>query len=53
MGKIYLPQDGQLRLDIVKALHDYQIVGHPDQWKMMELVTCNFWWPRMGHNVKG
>jgi len=30
-GKIYVPHDSQLRLDIVKAHHDYPVVGHPGQ----------------------
>jgi len=47
-GNIHVPCDGQLRLDIVKAHHDYLISGHPNWW-MMELVTHNFWWPRMGN----
>jgi len=48
MGKIYVPHDGQLRLNIVKAHHNYLISGHPSWWKMMELIAHNFWWPRMG-----
>src|SRR5882724_6999512 len=28
-GKIYVPRNSQLRLDIVKAHHDYLVVGHP------------------------
>ena len=33
----------------MKTHHDYLIAGHPGQWKTMELVAHNFWWPRMGH----
>src|SRR5882672_3229767 len=47
-GKIYVSHDNQLRLDIVKAHHNYPLGGHPRQWKMTELVTHNFWWQRMG-----
>ena len=28
-GKIYVPRDSQLQLDIVKAHHDYPVAGHP------------------------
>src|SRR5882724_10955955 len=28
-GKIYVPHDSQLRLDIVKAHHNYPVAGHP------------------------
>jgi len=34
-------------LNIVKAHQDYPISGQPGQWKMTELVSCNFWWLRM------
>ena len=46
-GKIYVPRNSQLQLDIVKAHHDHPVVGHPGQWKTTELITRNFWWPRM------
>ena len=26
--------------------------GHREQWKMTELVTRNFWWPRVTKKVK-
>jgi len=48
-GTIYVPHDGQLRLDIVKAHHNYPVSCHPSQWKLMEPIPCNFWWLRMGH----
>src|SRR5467141_735607 len=50
-GKLYVPHDSQLRLDIVKAHHDYPVAGHPGRWKTTELVAHNFWWLRMGHYV--
>src|SRR5882672_8426695 len=50
-GKIYVPRDSQLRLDIVKAHHYYPVAGHPGQWKTPELVARNFWWPRMGRYI--
>src|SRR5882672_3266902 len=50
-GKIYIPRDSQLRLDIVKAHHDYPVAGHPGRWKTTKLVARNFWWPRMGRYI--
>src|SRR5882724_3046456 len=41
-GKIYVPHDSQLRLNIVKAHHNHPVVGHPGRWKMTELITRNF-----------
>jgi len=47
-GRIYIPPDGQLRHDIVKAHHDSPVTGHTGQWKTMDLVAWNFWWPGYG-----
>ena len=46
---IYVPHDGQLRLDIVKAHHNYPVSCHPSQWKLMEPIACNFWWLGISH----
>ena len=46
-GKVYIPLDAQLRHDIVEAHHDTPVTGHSGQWKMTELVVCNYWWPGM------
>src|SRR5882724_9480787 len=33
-GKIYVPHDSQLQLEIVKVHNDYPVAGHPGRWKM-------------------
>src|SRR5882724_3230617 len=43
-GRVYVPQDGQLRHDIVATLHDSPIMGHSGQWMKMDLVAHSFWW---------
>ena len=45
-GKVYVPKDEELRAEIIRLHHDTPIGGHGGQWKMVELVTRNFWWPR-------
>jgi len=47
-GRVYVPPDGQLRHNIVNALHDSPVTGHSGQWKNTDLVAHNFWWPGMG-----
>jgi len=42
-GKVYMPRDKVLRVEIIKLHHDTHIGGHGGQWKMVELVTRNFW----------
>src|SRR6202795_2271425 len=46
-GKIYVPNDRDLRRRIVKQHHDSRIVGHPRRWKTLELVSRSYWWPQM------
>ena len=43
-GKVYVPKDDKLRLEIVRLHHDMPIGGHGGQWKTIELVTRNYWW---------
>jgi len=43
-GRVYVPPDGQLRHDLVNALHDSPITSHSGQWKTTDLVARNFWW---------
>ena len=51
-GKIYILKDKALRTEIVRIHHDLPPAGHPGQWKTLELVSCNYWWPGMGKFVK-
>jgi len=48
--KVYVPKDKQLRAEIVRLYHDTPIGG--GQWKIVELVTRNFWWPGITKEVK-
>jgi len=42
-GKVYVLRDKELRLEIIWLYHDTLIAGHRRQWKMVELVTRNYW----------
>jgi len=50
--KVYVPKDERLRAEIVRLYHDTPVEGHGGQWKTVELVTCNFWWPGVTKEVK-
>jgi len=39
-------------MEIVRLYHDTSVGGHGGQWKTVELVTWNFWWPRVTKEVK-
>ena len=42
-GKIYVPKDEELRAEIIQLHHDVPTAGYRGQWKIVELVTRNYW----------
>ena len=51
-GKVYVPKDEMLRAEIIRLHHDTPVGGHRGQWKTVELVIQNFWWPGITKEVK-
>jgi len=41
--KVYVPKDEKLRLEIIWLHHNILIAKHRGQWKIVELVTKNYW----------
>ena len=41
-GKVYVPKDKELRIEIIWLHHDILIVGYKERWKTIELVTRNY-----------
>jgi hypothetical protein len=50
-GKIYVPNDRDLRCHIVEQHHDTRIAGHAGRFKTLELVSRNYWWPQMSRYI--
>ena len=50
-GKIYIPQSLDLHRQIIALCHDTQIAGHPGCWKILELVSQNYWWPQISRYI--
>jgi len=50
-GKIYVPWNSDLQRRIVSLCHDMKVAGHPGRWKMLELVSRNYWWPQMSRYI--
>jgi hypothetical protein len=50
-GKIYVPNDRDLRCRIVEQHHDTHIAGHAGHFKTLELVSRNYWWPQMSYYI--
>ena len=51
-GRIYVPNNKELREEILKEHHDLVDIGHPGQLRMMELLKRTYWWPGLKENVK-
>ena len=47
-----MPKDDKLRAEIIRLHYDMLVGGHGGQWKMVELVTRNFWWPGVTREMK-
>ena len=51
-GRVYVLKDKKLRVEIIWLHHNTPIAGHGGQWKIVELVTRNYWWPGVTKEVK-
>ena len=50
-GLVYVPNNENLKRKVVQQYHD-GIMGHPGEWKTIELITRDFWWPGITTFVK-
>jgi len=50
-GKIYVPQNTDLRRRVVSLCHDTKVARHPGCWKTLELVSRDYWWPQMSRYI--
>jgi hypothetical protein len=50
-GKIYVPNDRDLRHHIVEQHHDTHIARHADRFKTLKLISRNYWWPQMSRYI--
>jgi len=51
-GKVYVPKDKKLRVEVIWLHYDTLVEGHGGQWKIIELVSRNFRWPGVTKEVK-
>ena len=51
-GKVYVLRDKKLRIEIIQLHYDMLVAGYGGRWKMMELVTRNYWWPEIMKDVE-
>ena len=50
-GLVYVSNNKTLKHKVVQQFHD-NIMGHPGQWKTLELITREYYWPEMMEFVK-
>src|SRR5258707_549216 len=50
-GRVYILDNPQLRHNLVHAHHSTIVTRHPGCWKMLELVSRNYWWPGLSRYV--
>ena len=52
-GRVYILDNPnpQLCHNLVHAHHSAVVARHPGHWKMLELVSWNYWWPGLSRYV--
>jgi len=50
-GLVFVPDNENVRCKVMQQFHD-NTMGHPGQWKTVELITCEYWWPGITEFVK-
>jgi len=50
-GKVYVLKVEELRAEIIWLHHDMLAAVHGGQWKTVELVTRNYWWPEVIRDI--
>jgi hypothetical protein len=45
-GLVYISNNDALKQKVVQQFHD-NIIGHLGQWKTLELITREYYWPGM------
>jgi hypothetical protein len=51
-GKIWIPNDIDLKKLIMEAEHDSMVAGHMGMDKTTEMIRRNFFWPKMGEEIE-
>jgi len=46
-GLLYVPDNQEVRLDILRSHHDHRLAGHPGITKTIKNIWRQFYWPQM------
>jgi len=50
-GKMYVPKDEELRTEVIRLHYDVPAARHGGRWKIVELVTRNYWWQEVTRDI--
>jgi len=50
-GKVYVPKNEELKVEIIQLHYDIPVARHGGKWKTIELVMRNYWWPGVTRNI--
>jgi len=51
-GRIYVPNNKNLKEEILEEHHDLADIEHPGQHRMQELIKRTYWWPGLKEDIK-
>ena len=51
-GRIYVPNNKDIKEEILREYHDPADIGHPGQHRMQELIKRIYWWPELKEDIK-
>ena len=51
-GKLYIPELGGGRLDLLHRMHDDPLAGHFGYSRTLEITRRNYYWPHMAKDIK-
>ena len=51
-GRIYVPNNKELREEILKEHYNPADIGYPGQHRMLKLLKRTYWWPELKKDVK-
>jgi hypothetical protein len=50
--RLFVPPDDELHIQILYRTHSSGPAGHPGRVKTLDLITREYWWPRMSRDVE-
>jgi len=50
--RVYVLKNKALRIEIIQLHYDIPVAGHREKWKIMELVTRNYWWLEVTRDMR-